>query len=355
MPSSACRGKDDNKRQRTKSGSYASSNEKPFAQVCNEDEADRSKPMVPSAGKSIRGAAARNHRNKELRDLEEKREKDRADAAGRRKGRAERRRGDGSKLTTDSVFHVLTSLIESDPSEEPLSRTASSKGAEKAPTETAPPPQTQPLPKSSHHKKTGRPPARRGRLGRNQYTRDRDLRPDALKNHQDGTSPSRSNNSKEDNNPPRINGNHVGQNGNGEPGGKASKPRQMNPSRTSMNDMKRRVAGILDFISHTQVELAAEIPLVPQSKKFLSYHPTMTATNVTVTPPDDESDDRKDGKKDTKKQPADQQQQNGADLKLGAELNIEHFRKLGSLEMMEVLSSRLIRWQREYGKFGEKS
>ncbi|KAI4109441.1 MAG: hypothetical protein L6R37_000598 [Teloschistes peruensis] len=350
-------GKDDKKRQRTKSGSSASSNEKPSAQEANEEEADKSKPIVPSAAKPIRGAAARNHRNKELRDLEEKREKERADAAGRRKGRAERRRGDGNKLNTDSVFNILTALIESDPSEEPLSRTGSSKGAEKAHTETVTPPQTQPAPKNSHHKKTGRPPTRRGRLGRNQYTRDRDLRPDALKNQQDGASPSRSNNSKEDNNPPRTNGNHVGPNGNGEPGGKASKPRQMNPSRTSMNDMKRRVAGILDFISHTQVELAAEVPLVPQPKKLPSTHATITAANVTVTPPDDDPDGRKDDKGgDAQKQPADQQQQKGPELTtLGAELNVEHFRKLGSLEMMEVLSSRLIKWQREYGKFGEKS
>lgn len=353
MVTPACRGKDDNKRQRTKSGSSASSNEKPSAQEGNEEEADKSKPIVPSATKSIRGAAARNHRNKELRDLEEKREKERADAAGRRKGRAERRRGDGNELNTDSVFNVLTALIESDPSEEPLSRTGSSKGAEKAPTETATPPQTQPAPKNSHYKKTGRPPARRGRLGRNQYTRDRDLRPDALKNQPDGTSPSRSHNSKEENNTPRTNGNHVGPNGNGEAGGKASKPRQMNPSRTSMNDMKRRVAGILDFISHTQVELAAEVPLVPQPKKLSRSNATITAANVTVTPPDDDSDSKRGN---ARKQPADQQQQKRPDLTtLGSELNVEHFRKLGSLEMMEVLSSRLIKWQRQYGKFGEKA
>ena len=46
--------------------------------------------------KMIRGAAARNHRAKELREREEQREKQKADAAGRRKGRAERRRGDGT-------------------------------------------------------------------------------------------------------------------------------------------------------------------------------------------------------------------------------------------------------------------
>ncbi|KAL8694690.1 MAG: hypothetical protein Q9218_000701 [Villophora microphyllina] len=332
---------DDNKRQRTKSGSSTSSNIKGLTQEGNEGEADENKPTGSSAPKSIRGAAARNHRNKEIREREEKREKDRTDAAGRRKGRAERRRGD-----------------ESDPSEEPLSRTTSSKGADQPHAGTPPTSQTQPPQKNSHHKKTGRPPARRGRLGRNQYTRDRDLRPDTPKHRQDGTSPSRSHNSKEDKNSPKVNGNHNGHNPNGDPGSKASKPRQLNASRTSMNDMKRRVAGILQFIGHTQVEMAAEVPLVPQSKKLPSPNPaTMTAANVTVTSPDDESDD-KDGNRNGRKQPPDrlqqQQQQIAVDFALGAELNIEYFRKLGSLEMMEVLSRTLINWQGEYGKFGEK-
>ena len=46
----------------------------------------------------IRGAAARNHRNKELREQEEKREQERAEAAAKRKARSERRRGDGQSL-----------------------------------------------------------------------------------------------------------------------------------------------------------------------------------------------------------------------------------------------------------------
>lgn len=46
--------------------------------------------------KAIRGAAARNHRNKEVRDREAQREKERIDALGGRKARTERRRGDGN-------------------------------------------------------------------------------------------------------------------------------------------------------------------------------------------------------------------------------------------------------------------
>lgn len=60
----------------------------------------------------MRGAAARNHRDKEIRDREEKRERERADAAGRRKGRAERRRGDGifSKSFALATITKLASL-----------------------------------------------------------------------------------------------------------------------------------------------------------------------------------------------------------------------------------------------------
>lgn len=54
----------------------------------------------------MRGAAARNHRDKEIRDREEKRERERADAAGRRKGRAERRRGDGIFSKTPTLASI---------------------------------------------------------------------------------------------------------------------------------------------------------------------------------------------------------------------------------------------------------
>ena len=51
--------------------------------------------MKSERSKNIRGAAARNHRNKEARDLEAQREKERVDA-GKRKGRIER--DDGTVL-----------------------------------------------------------------------------------------------------------------------------------------------------------------------------------------------------------------------------------------------------------------
>ncbi len=213
--------------------------------------------------------------------------------------------------------------LESDPSEEPLSRTTSSKGAEPSSfptTSSLPPPPDPPLLKPSH-KKTGRPPARRGRVGRNQYTKDRDSRPESSANADNNTSPARSR-SRDGEDTPHTNGNHHHSNTNHE-SGKASKPRYMNPNRTSMNDMKRRVAGILEFISRTQVEMAGT---------------EMASRTMTTSPPD----------------------HGGGNKALGnilmkeLEDGLDGFGKLSSVEMMEVLTRRLMRWQGEYGKMGEK-
>lgn len=219
---------------------------------------------------------------------------------------------------TSANFHS-----DSDPSEEPLSRTTSSKGAEPSSLPTIsslPPPPDPPLPKPSH-KKTGRPPARRGRVGRNQYTKDRDSRPDSSANADNNTSPARSR-SGDGEDTPHTNGNHHHSNTNNE-SSKASKPRYMNPNRTSMNDMKRRVAGILEFISRTQVEMAGT---------------EMASRTMTTSPPDHGG-----GSKEL-----------GNILVKELEDGLDGFGKLSGVEMMEVLTRRLMRWQGEYGKMGEK-
>lgn len=115
----------------------------------------------------------------------------------------------------------------------------------------------------------------------------------------------------------------------------------MNPSRTSMNDMKRRVAGILDFIGRTQVEMATEVPLVPVSKSTSS-----PISKETLKTPLENQGLIKDG---TRSQPEDQWQD-----AMNGEFDIDQFKHLGSLEMMEVLTRKLMKWQGEYGKYGEK-
>ena len=85
------------KRQRTmsrpSSSPFDSKDVAPNADSEDEDEKDSKIEVVSK----IRGAAARNHRAKELRerDSQQQREQERADATGRRKARSERRRGEG--------------------------------------------------------------------------------------------------------------------------------------------------------------------------------------------------------------------------------------------------------------------
>ncbi len=322
---------EDIKRQRTTSGSASSNSQSKSRRQAVESEEENQKP---ERHKNIRGAAARNHRNKEIRDREAQREQERAHASGSKR-RTARGRDDGkysdAGIVQDLSAHSHISTA-SQPSPEPLSRTNSARGAKTNSTLfTAPSPPDLPPPKTSH-KKTGRPPAKKSRVGRNQYTKDRDL-----PIHSDiaitNISPASSNSSHNaDSSTPHINGNsYVESNGVGKP----SKPRPHNANKTTMNDMKRRVAGILHFISATQVEMAGIEP--PSTTK------SSTSTN---TPPDTGKDLR-----------------NGSDIS-GKAVNAalkdlegideEAFAALSSVEMMEVLTRRLIKWQGEYGKPGER-
>lgn len=107
----------------------------------------------------------------------------------------------------------------------------------------------------------------------------------------------------------------------------------MHPVRTTMNDMKKRVAGILEFISHQQVEAAG---LDPNSS-------TKTST-TTNSPPDGRANS---GRLDLAKAT------NNAMRDLD-ELDQEIFSSLNSREMMLVLERRLMKWQMDYGRYGDK-
>ncbi|KAL9640105.1 MAG: hypothetical protein Q9164_000492 [Protoblastenia rupestris] len=298
---------EDAKRRQTTSGSSSSHSKSRRQDVESDEEKKQDKFM------HIRGAAARNHRNKEVREREAV--KDRGPTDGSRK------RGQNHQRKSD----------DSEPSPEPLSRTVSSRGA--PPTSKT----TQaPVPKS--HKKGGRPPARRGRLGRNQYSKDREPPSENPKL----SSPT--NNSKDGENAVAYtNGNANGfaeSNGVGKP----SRPRHMNPNRTTMNDMKRRVAGILEFISHIQVELAG---LDASRSRSNTQNSTKASSSSTTTPPDIN------GNGITITTVKDVRTALNA---LGGmeEVDEEAYGKLSAVEMMEVLTRRLMGWQGEYGKYGER-
>lgn len=118
----------------------------------------------------------------------------------------------------------------------------------------------------------------------------------------------------------------------------------MNFNRTSMNDMKRRVAGILEFISHTQVEMAGVGP-----------HSTTNLSTSTNNPPDSNGNGHRNGRGGKgSKNDADSGKVVTAALADLDGINEQAFAALSSVAMMEVLTRRLMKWQAEYGKWGEK-
>lgn len=208
----------------------------------------------PNGAKKIRGTAARNHKEKELR---EEREKSRQEAATKRKGRAERRRVEGQSCDKCVASIMLTPRIaDAETSEEtPLAQSDSvAKSAEPTAPPVEPPPLPEPLapetppvvPAPVPQKKGGRPPnARKGKLGKNQYTKDRDV--SEAQDPPANRSQSRDVAKGEENGPiaqTKVSNHDV----------KVAKSKAIN-SKITMTDMKKRVAAILQFISQTEYEL----------------------------------------------------------------------------------------------------
>jgi len=176
-----------------------------------------------------------------------------------------------------------------------------------------PPPVTAP---STSHKKGGRPPnARKGKLGKNQYTKDRD----ALDGEErsPGRSQSRDVTKGDDNSHTTSNRGSVNEN-------KLSKLKT-GYSKVSFSDMKRRVAGILDYIARTQLELAGE------SMSVRSEEAGQLMRNMAESLPMI----RVNGDK-------------GDVIKEGGGTAAKDFNNLSCLEMMDVLTRQLVKWQNEY-------
>ncbi|RAK98853.1 putative transcriptional regulator (Cti6) [Aspergillus ibericus CBS 121593] len=302
------------KRQRTSSPSPgAVSKSNPASQPVSEDE---SKTKPATNGVRRQRAASRGQRDKETKDPEEP-EVELPEAANRRKGRSERQKGDDAESDHEAGSPIKPSANEPEPKQP-------------SPEET-PAPAQEPAPLRPSTRKSGRPPARRGgRIGRNQYTRDRDA------NGTDSTtrSPRRGQSHEICGDSPRVgvNGTHI----NSTESGKPSRPRYVN-QRTTMNEMKRRVTAILEFISRMQVEMAvAGESTTPPSNgdrangipaRFMSEHPLLSAAIESA----------------------------GLESASAGQVAAEKdFKDLSSVEMMDVLTRHLLKWQQEYGKFGER-
>lgn len=228
-----------------------------------------------------------------------------------------------------------------------------------SPTKTAPPepdpsqasPNTptpqEPTPVRPSTRKSGRPPARRGRVGRNQYTKDRDTNGNGDSGYM-ANSPRRGQSHEIGGDSPRVgysgvNGAHL----NGGESGRPSKPRHMHPQRTTMNEMKRRVAAILEFISRMQVEMAVagENSSTPTGNGDRAQGLLLKSMvdQIDSAMPSTRSDGGESGPATT-----------DGGYGESSTTHEKDFKELSSVEMMDVLTRHLLKWQQEYGKFGER-
>ncbi|KAJ4341208.1 Histone deacetylase complex subunit [Didymella glomerata] len=264
------------KRQRTSSRSPSNS-------PVIESEDDSTKASAPK--QKPRGAAARSQREKEQREKE--REQERTEAANRRKGRAERRKADESEAPEATPT----------PTEEPVAPTLLTVSAPpEAPMETSKPAPTP--------RRGGRPPQKsRGRLGRNQYSRD------AL-SAANGVSPA-----TELANSPQPSGTNGNSNGHESSDGttghnKTTKSKNSRLHKLSWNDIMRPAGAMQSYIAQRQVEMAGE----------------KASSAPAVQPP-------------TKGE------QHQAEVKT-EDADLSSFKDLSTTQMMDHLSRDLVHWQK---------
>lgn len=272
----------------------------------------------------------KNNTNINIRAQREKSEKEekerlRQEAANKRKGRAERRRAEGTvgaELQLDEAR--ANRRTDSDLSEEmPLAvskvtqiKSVEPPNADESPT-TAQPPETPPTshPASTNsHKRGARSNHKKGK-GRNQYTKDRDADKEE--------SPARSTSRDTQKNADETAGSTKASAHDHKLG---TKSKQAMASKMSMLDMKRRVAAIMEFISRTQVDLAAENGVVDDQDSPPEAETAPTNGETTAEgPPGGAVNGEGAGASDDK-----------------------NFKGLNCIEMMDVLTRDMVKWQNQY-------
>ncbi|KAK0655926.1 hypothetical protein B0T16DRAFT_22852 [Cercophora newfieldiana] len=319
------------KRQRTSSRSLSPSPGK------NADDSDDGGQTRNGGSKSRprNGVAGRNQRVEKPSEREE-RERQRIEAANKRKGRAERRRADDSDpseelpLAARAAANKTANTTTGAP-KEANATTAMTAVSTVAATETtqlavpeAPPP-SQPItdtpspsvvPTTKHEKKRSHK-----KKGRNQYTRDRD----------DEDSPARSQSRDIQKDEHMASGNNGKGSGDHTHGKSHARAKGGMSSKVTLTDMKRKAAALLDFISRTQVELAGETlpetgPNTPKVNGTVSA--TGSVKNLEVDPGSDAPTSAPEGGEGPRPE--------------------RDFKELNCLEMMDSLTRRLVKWQQEY-------
>ena len=176
-------------------------------------------------------------------------------------------------------------------------------------------------PPVSSHKKGGRPPnARKGKLGKNQHTKEKD--------HAEGDDPSPKRSQSRDVTKGEENG-HTAGNKSSNHEHKTAKSKANIGTKFTMADMKKRVSAILEFISRTQVEMAGE----SMSRTTEEAAGTMIRGLVDNLPMIKVNGNTGDGSKAG-------ETGNGPPSK--------EFKDLSCMEMMDVLTRQLVKWQKEF-------
>lgn len=169
-------------------------------------------------------------------------------------------------------------------------------------------------PTSANSHKRGASNHKKGK-GKNQYTKDRDA--DKEESPARSTSRDTQKNAEETASSAKASANEQKH---------WSKSKQAVASKMSMLDMKRRVAAIMDFISRTQVDLAAENGCPADGE---DSPPQAETAPMNGEPPGEGVPGAVNG--------------SGA-----AETDEKEFKELSCMEMMDVLTRDMVKWQNQY-------
>ncbi|KAJ6786779.1 hypothetical protein PWT90_03120 [Aphanocladium album] len=285
------------KRQRTTSRSASPATEPPAEQ--SRDESDDET--------NTRNGAKKNRSQRPTKESFEKdeRERQRQEAANKRKNRAERRRAEDSDMSEElplaTVKTTAPKISEPSPASEPAPAVSNPPGT--------PPPTSAVV--GSSHKRTAKSNQKRVR-GKNQYTKERE---------ENEESPARSvsrdiQRTAEESHPKSPSSDTRQQ----------SKAKIAAANKMTMLDMKRRVAAIMEFISRTQLDLAAEAACQTSSSSG--------EASPQKTPVDDGTISKDHG--------------GTTDETTEASITDKEFRNLTCVEMMDVLTRDMVKWQNHY-------
>jgi hypothetical protein len=118
--------------------------------------------------------------------------------------------------------------------------------------------------------------------------------------------------------------------------GRSSRPKYHNPTRTSMNEMKRRVAAILEFVNRMQTERPSQRSSASGSDK------------------DSKGGSTPNGALGANASAISSGLAQAVAAGLSSERSEKQFTEMAAGEMMETLTKDLVQWQTLYGKHGEK-